>query len=79
MRDRKGSEKFLEHFSKPVMFIIGEEDISVPLHKSLEQISIPRNVHVLRLTGTGHMGMFEKPIESIRFIEGFLNFCRQNH
>jgi len=76
MRDRTGSEEFLSKFQKPVMFIVGEEDPSVPLTKSLEQITMPENSHVLRLSETGHMGMFEKPDETANFIEGFLNFCR---
>lgn len=76
MRDRPGSEEFLSKFQVPVMFIIGEEDPSVPLTKSQEQIILPENSHVLRLAETGHMGMFEKPDETSNFIEGFLNFCR---
>ena len=76
MRDRPGSEDFLRKFEKPVMFIVGEEDPSVPLTISLEQIILPENSHVLRLTETGHMGMFEKPDETTNFIEGFLKFCR---
>jgi len=27
------------------------------------------------LPGAGHMGMFEAPDKTTRFIEGFLNFC----
>jgi pimeloyl-ACP methyl ester carboxylesterase len=75
MRDRESSTGMLKNFSKPVMFIIGEEDSSVPLRKSLEQVGIPGNSHFLRLEKTGHMGMFEKPVETTRFIEGFLKFC----
>lgn len=76
MRGRTGSEEFLRKFEKPVMFIVGEEDPMVPLAKSLEQIKIPENSHVLRLPETGHMGMFERPDETTHFIEGFLKFCR---
>jgi len=76
MRDRKGSEMSIQNFSQPVMFIIGEKDASVPFQKSLDQISVPKNTHVLRLSDTGHMGMFEKSIESTQFIEGFLSFCK---
>jgi pimeloyl-ACP methyl ester carboxylesterase len=75
MRDRKGSEKMLRKFSKPVMFIIGEEDPSVSLQKSLKQVTLPINSHFLRLADTGHMGMFEKPDETFMFINGFLRFC----
>jgi pimeloyl-ACP methyl ester carboxylesterase len=76
MRDRNNSEEMLKKFSKPVMFIIGDEDASVPLNKSLQQVKLPRNSHFLRLAETGHMGMFEKPDETTQFIEGFLNFCK---
>ena len=76
MRDRNSSDEMLKKFSKPVMFIIGDEDASVPLDKSIQQVVLPRNSHFLRLVETGHMGMFEKPDETTHFIEGFLNFCK---
>jgi pimeloyl-ACP methyl ester carboxylesterase len=76
MRDRKSSEEMLESFPEPVMFIIGEQDASVPLEKSLQQAVIPRNSHFLRLAQTGHMGMFEEPDETTQFIERFLNCCK---
>jgi pimeloyl-ACP methyl ester carboxylesterase len=76
MRDRNSSEDMLKEFSKPVMFIIGDEDTSVPLKKSLQQVIMPGNAHFLKLAKTGHMGMFEKPDETTHFIEGFLNFCK---
>lgn len=75
MRDRKGSEDLLKEFSKPVMFIVGEEDESVTLEKSMAQAMMPKNSHLLRLPDTGHMGMFERPHETTRFIMGFLSFC----
>ena len=76
MRDRPSSVDLLRGFQKPVMFIIGEDDPSVPIEKSLEQAILPNDSHILRLEKTGHMGMFEKPDETTSFIEGFLNFCR---
>ena len=65
----------IKNINIPVMFIIGEEDGSVPLEKSLEQAILPANSHILRLPETGHMGMFEKPIETYKFINQFLEFC----
>ena len=75
MRDRKGSEDFLMDFSKPVMFIVGEEDESVPLEKSMAQAILPKNSHMLRLPDTAHMGMYERPQETAQFIMNFLSFC----
>lgn len=75
MRDRESSVEMIKNMKVPVMFIIGEEDGSVPLDKSLGQAVLPVNSHVLRLAETGHMGMFEKPEETNRFVEQFLKFC----
>jgi pimeloyl-ACP methyl ester carboxylesterase len=75
MRDRESSVEMIKNIKAPVMFIIGEEDGSIPLDKSLEQAILPANSHILRLAETGHMGMFEKPDETNRFVERFLKFC----
>ncbi len=76
MRDRESSVQFIKKYRKPVMFIIGEKDKSLPLKKSLEQAVMPGNSHVLRLRDTAHMGMFEKPEETLQFVEKFIAFCR---
>ena len=75
MRDRKSSVDLVRSIKIPVMFIIGEKDESVPLDKSLEQATLPYNSHILKLSETGHMGMYEKPDEAYSFIEKFLRFC----
>jgi len=75
MRDRESSVEMIKNINIPVMFIIGEEDGSVPLEKSLEQAILPANSHILRLPETSHMGMYEKPIETFKFINRFLKFC----
>ena len=76
MRDRESSVEFIKRFRKPVMFIIGEKDQSVPLKKSLEQAVIPANSHVLRLKDVGHMGMFENTADTLKFVQKFIAFCR---
>ncbi len=76
MRDRESSVDFVKRFRKPVMFIIGENDQSVPLKKSLEQAVIPSNSHVLRLKDVGHMGMYENTAETLKFVQKFVAFCR---
>jgi pimeloyl-ACP methyl ester carboxylesterase len=76
MRDRESSVEFIKRFRKPVMFIIGENDQSIPLKKSLEQAVMPANSHVLRLKEVGHMGMFENPTDSLKFVQKFVAFCR---
>ena len=76
MRDRESSVDFIKRFRKPVMFIIGENDQSVPLKKNLEQVVIPANSHVLRLKDVGHMGMYENTAETLKFVQKFVAFCR---
>lgn len=76
MRDRESSVDFIKRFRKPVMFIIGEKDQSVPLKKSLEQAVMPTNSHVLRLREAAHMGMFENTPETLKFVQKFVAFCR---
>lgn len=76
MRDRESSVDFMKRFRKPVMFIIGENDQSIPLKKSLEQVVIPANSHVLRLKDVGHMGMYENTAETLKFVQKFIAFCR---
>lgn len=76
MRDRDSSVEFMKRFRKPVMFIIGEKDQSVPLKKSLEQAVVPANSHILRLKDVGHMGMFENTADTLKFVQKFIAICR---
>ena len=75
MRDRPERLHVLKNFGKPILFIIGDKDGSVPLDKSLEQSRIPEKAVVHILKDTGHMGMYEKEKESQNFIKDFLNLC----
>ena len=75
MRDREENIELLKTFSRPIMMIIGENDQSVPLEKSLEQSKLIQRPYILRLKETAHMGMFEKPTETFNFLHNFLNVC----
>lgn len=75
MRDRPDRSHVLERFDHPVLFIIGEEDGSVPFDKNVMQSGIPQKpvVHVFK--NTGHMGMFEKKEETLNAVRNFLEIC----
>ncbi len=75
MRDRENNIKILQEFPKPVMMIIGENDTSVPLDRSLEQSRLIQRPYILQLKETAHMGMFERPVETFNFLYNFLNVC----
>jgi pimeloyl-ACP methyl ester carboxylesterase len=73
MRDRKNRTEVLSNIKVPVLFIIGEQDSAVPLDASLEQASMPNKAVKHVLSGCGHMGMFEKPEETLKIVEDFLS------
>jgi pimeloyl-ACP methyl ester carboxylesterase len=73
MRDRQDRTGVLKNTNLPVLFIVGKEDTSVTLEKSLEQCYLPGNSTTCFLSNTGHMGMFERPDDTIRIIEKFMD------
>lgn len=75
MRDREASIDVLESLAVPVLFIVGKDDQSVSLAKSMEQVSIPKDAVVHILADVGHMGMIEATDQSIQAIAGFLAYC----
>jgi pimeloyl-ACP methyl ester carboxylesterase len=63
----------LKTFEKPVLFIIGKHDASVPLQVSLEQCYIPAISDVHILENSGHMGMWEEKDLSNSLLKDFLD------
>ncbi|MFL9482355.1 alpha/beta fold hydrolase [Chitinophagaceae bacterium LWZ2-11] len=57
----------------PVLFIIGEEDVAVPIKDSLTQASIPKISYIHILQDVGHMGMWEKESLVNDFIEKYIS------
>jgi pimeloyl-ACP methyl ester carboxylesterase len=64
----------LQHFTGPVLFVIGGQDKSVPTEHSLQQCHIPLLSHVHILENAGHMGMLEDSQRSNRILQTFINF-----
>ncbi len=50
----------LKTFSQPILFIIGEHDVAIPLESSLQQCYLPIQSHVNLLEKSAHMGMWEE-------------------
>lgn len=61
MKERKERLSVLANFSKPVLLLIGEDDIAIPLVDSQKLSELNSNIQSLFLKNCGHMGMFEKP------------------
>jgi pimeloyl-ACP methyl ester carboxylesterase len=64
----------LEHFPRPILFVIGEMDQLVPPEQSLKQAHLPRIAQVRLLPDAGHMGMVEDAAAGSTIIQEFVNF-----
>lgn len=77
MQQRKDRLQVLQHFKKPILYIAGDEDTAVPLEDSKKQIKSLSNYELHILESTGHMGMFEKPEESLEAVKNFVNYVHK--
>jgi pimeloyl-ACP methyl ester carboxylesterase len=73
MKNRTPTTNVLKAITKPVLFIMGEEDKAVPLKDSLEQCHLPRISYIHILTRTAHMGMIENTNLCNSFVDRFLS------
>jgi pimeloyl-ACP methyl ester carboxylesterase len=72
MKNRPSTASVLKSITKPVLFIMGEEDKAVPLKDSLEQCHLPQISYIHILTQTAHMGMIENTSLCKSFVDQFL-------
>lgn len=73
MRDRPDRTNVLKSFDKPILFIAGDQDTSVPFEKSQAQFEFMQQPHLTVLKEVGHMGMYEATSESFEAISKFLS------
>ncbi|MBX3256380.1 MAG: alpha/beta hydrolase [Chitinophagaceae bacterium] len=74
MIERPDRISVLKKLSKPVLFMIGEEDKSVYLQDSLNQCHIPLLSLINILPNVAHMGMWEKKDQTNITLMKFLNY-----
>jgi pimeloyl-ACP methyl ester carboxylesterase len=72
MRDRPDRTNVLKTFDKPILFIAGDQDSSVPIEKSKDQFEFIKYPFITILNNVGHMGMYEATVESFEVIHLFL-------
>lgn len=72
MRDRPDTTHVLRSFTKPILFLAGEKDPGIPVSSIHEQAGLNRKSEVRILKDTGHMGMVEKPVETLTIVKDFL-------
>ena len=72
MINRPDRTAVLKNFSKPILFIIGEQDNAVPFAQSMQQCYLPVQSHIHILRNSAHMGMLEETAATNNFLLGFL-------
>ena len=72
MRERPDTTQALAKAQIPVLFIIGKDDNAIPLENYEKQIFMPPNATIHILADVGHLGMLEKPAETLKIV---LDFC----
>ncbi len=72
MIDRPDRTEVLKTFSHPILFIIGEHDMAIPLESSLQQCYLPVQSHVNLLEKSAHMGMWEETEKCNQILLQFL-------
>lgn len=70
MRERSDRRNVLEDFAGKRFFIAGEFDSAIPIQNSRQHFNWVTDY--LELKETGHMGMFEKPNETLVYVDQFL-------
>ncbi len=74
LQQRKDRLEVLKHFRRPIFYIVGEEDSSIPLADSQKQIKTLSNYEVHILKQSGHIAMYEKPEECQSIIRNFVHY-----
>jgi pimeloyl-ACP methyl ester carboxylesterase len=72
MKERPATTGALKIITKPVLFIMGEQDKAVPLKDALEQCHLPGISYIHILTHTAHMGMIENTSLCNTIVDRFL-------
>jgi pimeloyl-ACP methyl ester carboxylesterase len=62
----------LKKLTTPVLFIIGEQDMAIPLQSSLQQCYLPNQSYVTIFENSAHMGMWEESEKANRVLFNFL-------
>lgn len=75
MQSRKDNSEFLKTTEIPILFIVGKLDQSVSLDDSIKQIHLPKNSTAHILDNCGHMGLYERKIETLKFVSSFASDC----
>jgi pimeloyl-ACP methyl ester carboxylesterase len=75
MMHRPDSTHVLQQCPYPVLFVMGEHDVAVPIKSMLQQCHLPNTANVHILQHTAHMGMWEEADKANELLINFI--CNQ--
>jgi pimeloyl-ACP methyl ester carboxylesterase len=74
MISRPDRTAILKNTKLPVLFIIGENDITIPMQDMLKQSHLPGKSFIHILHQSAHLGMLEEPEKANTALKEFLSF-----
>ncbi len=77
MAGRANKKNVLKKFNKPVLFLIGEIDATIPIEQSMQQVSLPSQSDIHIRKHIAHMSIYEDSMYSTNAILAFLERNRQ--
>ena len=72
MMRRPDRQAVLRDFGRPVLFLAGEHDTTIPFDQVVQQSSLPLLSYLHVLHRSGHMGIWEEPNESTYILEEYI-------
>jgi pimeloyl-ACP methyl ester carboxylesterase len=72
MINRPDRTTILRNAGIPILFIIGEHDVAVPLQSSLQQCHLPSKSYIYILENSGHMGLWEETAKANKILLDFI-------
>ncbi len=78
MRERRDTSHLLQKVLFPVLFLIGQEDKTIPTAYSLRQTHLPQSASIKIYENSAHMVMWEIPDTYGKDLQEFVGFVKQN-
>lgn len=72
MMERPDRTEVLKQLTIPALFMVGTQDIAVPMNDLMQQVHLPAISYVHILQGVGHMGMLEATAEFNKHLVEFI-------
>jgi pimeloyl-ACP methyl ester carboxylesterase len=75
MMQRPDTTSVIKKSKKPVLFVIGTEDVAAPLNDLLKQVHLAEIAYIHIIENIGHMSMLEAPDSLNSILKDFANAC----